>query len=169
MNGNKPKFESWALFPLILLAILSGLTSFIEFFQWIAIIKNVDYITQQTLAELYFFEMLFSISVFLISLGLMALDQNQVKIGNSIIQLADSVESIKGEEKENKNIEIAQELKNKGDISFKNCEYSEAIECYAKALQLSPGNREIYNDLSLVYLATGDTHKAKECLKYAEK
>ena len=164
MTGSKTKFESWALFPLILLVIISGLTSFIEFFQWITIIGKVDTIMQQTLAELYFFEFLFSISVFLISIGLIDLHQNQVKIGNSIIHLAESLETPGGSGKENKNFEIANEWKNKGGVAFQKGEYYEAIECYTKALQIDPQYREIYTDLSLVYMAMGEYEKAKECL-----
>ena len=47
--------------------------------------------------------------------------------------------------------------------------YDEAIECYNKALELSPNNPDILGNMSLCYGIKGDTDKALKCIEDAKK
>jgi len=43
-------------------------------------------------------------------------------------------------------------------------EFDKAIEAYNKALSINPGYKDALHDLSLVYIATGNTKKARGLL-----
>ena len=43
-------------------------------------------------------------------------------------------------------------------------EFDKAIEVYNRALNINPGYKDALHDLSLVYIATGNTKKARQLL-----
>lgn len=57
----------------------------------------------------------------------------------------------------------AESWKNKGDASFQEGNYGDAIECYKKAIGIDPVFVKAWNNLGYTYLKTGDTENALTC------
>jgi Flp pilus assembly protein TadD len=59
-------------------------------------------------------------------------------------------------------------LSARGTALAKQSKYSEAIPFYERALQLSPGQRSVMNNLALAYTMSGEAHKAETVLRQAD-
>lgn len=89
--------------------------------------------------------------------GRLALDLGQVQIAQNVLQMAD--------DPANPDWRV---ISARGTAHAKQSKYSEAIALYERALQVSPGQRSVMNNLALAYTMNGEASKAEGILRQAD-
>lgn len=89
--------------------------------------------------------------------GRLALDLGQVQIAANVLQMADDPSAPDW-----------RVISARGTVLAKQGKYSEAIPFYERALQASPNQRSVMNNLALAYTMNGEAQKAEGILRQAD-
>lgn len=90
-----------------------------------------------------------------------AVTQEELNVISSVISRIEHAESAKTESRS-----LSEDLKLRGNASFKEADFGSAIEFYSKSIEADPSNYLVYSNRALVYQKMNENERAiKDCLE----